>query len=76
MLSCIGDLYLSSWQGEGQDEKGIEKATGKVRIEVDPKYYRPTEVVSLVLLMIASFPSLSMLPPEKCEGLIFTESCV
>ena len=58
MVSCIDDLYLlSSWQGEGQDEKGIEKATGKVRIEVDPKYYRPTEVVSLVLLITTS-PSL------------------
>ena len=35
-----------SWEGEGEKEKGIEKGTGKVRVEVDPKYYRPTEVVS------------------------------
>jgi len=27
------------------DEVGIEEETGKVRIQVDPKYYRPTEVV-------------------------------
>ena len=33
-----------SWQGEGVDEKGIDKSTGEVIIEVDPKYYRPTEV--------------------------------
>lgn len=30
--------------GKGVDEKGIDKATGKVLVEVDPKYFRPTEV--------------------------------
>lgn len=30
--------------GNGVDEKGIDKATGKVLIEVDPRYFRPTEV--------------------------------
>ena len=34
-----------SWEGEGEDEKGIEKATGKIRVTINPKYYRPTEVV-------------------------------
>jgi GDPmannose 4,6-dehydratase len=32
------------WEGKGVDEKGIDEATGKVLIEVDPKYFRPTEV--------------------------------
>lgn len=32
------------WQGEGVEEKGIDAKTGKVLIEVDPKYFRPTEV--------------------------------
>ena len=32
------------FQGEGVDEKGIDKETGKVIIEVDPRYFRPTEV--------------------------------
>src|ERR1700738_2559511 len=32
------------WAGSGVTEKGIEKATGKVLIEVDPRYFRPTEV--------------------------------
>ena len=27
---------------------GIEEGTSKVRIQVDPKYYRPTEVVSVI----------------------------
>ena len=36
------------WQGKGLDEKGIDKSTGKVLIEVDPKYFRPTEVEMLL----------------------------
>lgn len=36
------------WQGEGVDEKGIDKDTGKVLVEVDPKYFRPTEVDMLI----------------------------
>lgn len=36
------------WEGEGENEKGIEKATGKVLVAVDPKYYRPTEVDLLI----------------------------
>lgn len=35
------------WQGEGADEKGIDKATGKVLVEVSPDFYRPTDVVNL-----------------------------
>lgn len=33
--------------GEGVEEKGIDKATGKVVIEVSPEFYRPTDVVNL-----------------------------
>lgn len=36
------------WQGEGINEKGIDKATGRVLIEVDPKYFRPAEVDQLL----------------------------
>jgi GDPmannose 4,6-dehydratase len=36
------------WQGEGIAEKGIDKATGKVLVEVDPKYFRPAEVEQLL----------------------------
>ncbi|GFI44323.1 GDP-mannose 4,6-dehydratase [Lachnospiraceae bacterium] len=35
------------WQGEGMDEKGIDRRTGKIVIEVSPEYYRPTDVVNL-----------------------------
>lgn len=36
------------WVGEGSDEKGIEKETGRVLVQVDPKYFRPTEVEQLL----------------------------
>lgn len=35
------------FKGEGLDEKGIDKATGKVLVEVNPQFYRPTDVVNL-----------------------------
>ena len=36
------------WEGEGVNEKGIDTATGKVLVEVDPKYFRPAEVEQLL----------------------------
>lgn len=36
------------WNGEGLEEKGIDKNTGKVLVEVDPKYFRPAEVQTLL----------------------------
>jgi GDPmannose 4,6-dehydratase len=36
------------WQGEGINEKGINKRTNKVIVEIDPKYFRPAEVESLL----------------------------
>ena len=36
------------WEGEGVNEKGIDVATGKSLVEVDPKYFRPSEVEQLL----------------------------
>ena len=36
------------WEGEGIEERGIDIATGRVLVEVDPKYFRPAEVESLL----------------------------
>ena len=36
------------WRGEGIDEKGYDKSTGKALVEVDPKYFRPAEVDQLL----------------------------
>src|SRR6266702_3758437 len=37
-----------AWQGKGVDEKGIDAATGRVRVKVDPRCFRPTEVDLLI----------------------------
>ncbi|MBO0345099.1 GDP-mannose 4,6-dehydratase [Roseibium sp. CAU 1637] len=36
------------WFGEGVDEKGMDRVTGEVLVEVDPRYFRPTEVDLLI----------------------------
>jgi GDPmannose 4,6-dehydratase len=36
------------WRGDGVEEKGYDKATGKCIVEVDPRYFRPTEVETLL----------------------------
>ena len=36
------------WTGLGVDEKGIDEKSGRVLIEVDPRYFRPTEVDMLI----------------------------
>ncbi|MGB2074092.1 MAG: GDP-mannose 4,6-dehydratase, partial [Henriciella sp.] len=42
---AFDDVGLNlEWSGTGIDEKGYDKATGRCLIEVDPRYFRPTEV--------------------------------
>ncbi len=36
------------WKGEGKEEKGYNKSTGECLVEVDPRYFRPTEVETLL----------------------------
>ena len=36
------------WEGTGLEEKGIDAATGRVLVEVDPQYFRPAEVETLL----------------------------
>jgi len=36
------------WQGDGVEEKGIEASTGRVLVQVDPRYFRPAEVETLL----------------------------
>ncbi len=43
---CLGiDI---EWEGKGINETGINKSTGKIIIKIDEKYFRPTEVESLI----------------------------
>ena len=41
------DVTLA-WRGQGVEEVGFDAATGKVRVQVDPHYFRPTEIDELV----------------------------
>jgi len=41
-FSIVGRTIV--WQGQGTEERGLDKATGQVLVAVDPRYYRPTEV--------------------------------
>jgi GDPmannose 4,6-dehydratase len=45
-FSHIGRAIV--WRGQSVEEKGIDKSTGEVLVEVDPRYFRPTEVDSLL----------------------------
>jgi GDPmannose 4,6-dehydratase len=47
--SAGDELELSiQWKDKGLDEKGIDENTGKVIIAIDPRYFRPTEVDTLL----------------------------
>lgn len=41
------DMELE-WLGSGEAERGVDIRSGKVRVQVDPRYYRPTEVELLI----------------------------
>ena len=46
---AFGEVGIEiEWQGEGVNEVGMDVATGDVLIEIDPRYYRPTEVELLL----------------------------
>ena len=47
--------FSSRWEGEGVNEIGKEKATGIVRVKINAKYFRPSEVVSFPLLLFTFF---------------------
>jgi GDPmannose 4,6-dehydratase len=42
---CGFDL---DWRGEGENETGVDKKTGKVIVRINPRYYRPAEVALLI----------------------------
>ena len=45
-FGCVGRRIV--WQGQGAAERGIDARSGEVLVEIDPRYYRPTEVAHLV----------------------------
>ena len=47
-LAFAHDGIDIEWRGEGADEKGYDKKTGQMVVCVNPKWYRPTDVVNLL----------------------------
>ena len=63
------DIELE-WAGENENEKGIEKKSGKTRVAVNPFYYRPTEVEELVGDATKAKQKLGWEPKVKFEELV------
>jgi GDPmannose 4,6-dehydratase len=58
------------WEGKGQNEKGIDKKTKKVLVDVDPLYYRPTEVELLIGDPSKAKEKLGWVPKTKFDELV------
>ncbi len=58
------------WLGKGIDEVGIDKNTGKTIIKIDPNYYRPTEVDTLLGDASKAREELGWVPKISLENLI------
>ncbi|MGK9369491.1 GDP-mannose 4,6-dehydratase [Melioribacter sp. Ez-97] len=58
------------WEGEGINEKGVDKNSGKILIEIDPKYFRPTEVDLLLGDYNKANKLLKWEPKTKFEELV------
>jgi len=62
--------YKIAWKGIGVNEKGFDTATGHVLIEVDPAYFRPTEVELLLGDPTKAREKLGWVPKHSLEELI------
>ena len=58
------------WQGEGVHEKGIDSTSGRIVIEIDPKYFRPAEVDLLLGDPAKARRVLKWQPRTSFEGLV------
>lgn len=59
-----------AWRGVGVDEKGINKATGEIVVEINPEYFRPTEVDLLIGDATKSKTKLNWQPKYTFEALV------
>jgi GDPmannose 4,6-dehydratase len=63
------DMELE-WVGEGLDEKGVEAKTGITRVEINPRYFRPTEVDLLLGNPQKAKEKLNWVPETKFSELV------
>ncbi|MCB1170541.1 MAG: GDP-mannose 4,6-dehydratase [Leptospiraceae bacterium] len=59
-----------AWDGKDEKEKGIDKKTGKVVVQIDPKFYRPAEVEQLLGNPAKAKEKLNWEPEVKFEQLV------
>jgi GDPmannose 4,6-dehydratase len=59
-----------SWEGEGENEIGILKSTGKIIVKIDPRFYRPTEVDTLLGDFTKAKKELRWEPKTKFKELV------
>jgi GDPmannose 4,6-dehydratase len=59
-----------TWQGEGVNEKGIDRDTGRVLVEIDPRYFRPAEVDILIGDPSKAFSKLGWKPRVQLPQLV------
>ena len=62
--------YEIEWKGQGVDEKGIDRKSGKVLVEINPKYFRPTEVELLIGNPVKAKEKLGWEPKVKFKELV------
>lgn len=62
--------YELEWQGTGLDEKGIDRRTKKILIEIDPRYFRPLEVDLLLGDSTKARTELKWEPKYSFENLV------
>lgn len=58
------------WEGTGIEEKGINAETGDILIEIDPNYFRPTEVDLLIGDASKAFKNLGWKPKHNLQDLV------
>lgn len=58
------------WEGKGIDEKGIDTGTGKVLVEIDPRYFRPAEVELLIGDPTKAYKALGWKPKVQLPELV------
>lgn len=59
------------WRGEGLNEEGVDEATGEVLVDVSPKYFRPTEVETLLGDATKAKKSLGWTPEISFKELVY-----
>ena len=66
-----------NWVGVGKDEKGINKKTGEIIVEIDSEYFRPTEVDLLVGDSTKARTKLGWTPKytveELCKEMVYSD---